>query len=225
MKLLVVSALMILVVGEQRLVAEEKVASDTSFRPPDSFLKLFAESAFPAKAPDESGARYRFIYWPTFSQPHLVRLDVVGKSSGVLLVKRLSGKGGYDPGELDLVRTRKVRGNDFKDLLRILRTPKAHKPYGDLSAKQVSELEGLDGAGWYLEKVSRDGYTSTYAWAPKYVMELKPDVVEQFGKEYEQLDLHPFVTACEALLTAARLQFDEDGHSLTKRRAANKAQK
>jgi hypothetical protein len=186
-------------------------------------LKLFAEKPFGEKSA-KLRESYRFVYWPTFSQPHLIRLDVSGDSSGSLLMKRLSGKGGYETGKIDLQKTKKVGGKTFKDLIGKLRDPKVHRPYGELSEDQVEILSGLDGVGWYLETVSAQGYNCTYSWCPKSTMEVIPEAVRMHGAAYKQVDLGAFISACETLLDAAGLQFDADVHGLIGK-PANKAQK
>jgi len=172
-------------------------------------LKLFAEKPFGEKSAKLRDL-YRFVYWPTFSQPHLIGLDVSGDSSGALLIKRLSGKGGYETGKVDLQKTKKVDGKTFKDLIENLRDPKVHRPYRELSEDQVEILAGLDGVGWQLETVSAQGYNRSYSWCLKSTMEVIPEVVRMHGAAYKQADLGAFISPCETLLDAAGLQGDAD---------------
>ena len=43
---------------------------------------------------------YRFLWLRSFHHPVALRLDVASDGRGVLVVKVLSGQGGYDPGNL-----------------------------------------------------------------------------------------------------------------------------
>ncbi len=67
-------------------------------------LRAFKEPSI-QPSPQMHAETYRFTMLPTFNFPLTVRLTVAPDGSGTAVAKRLTGKGGYEPGKLDFERT------------------------------------------------------------------------------------------------------------------------
>lgn len=167
----------------------------------------FEEPLLDDKAKDVSET-YRFTYIPTFENSWSIRLTVETENSGELTVKRLTGKGGYNPGEIDLTRTSTISGEPFKRLVGTLRNRDAARPYGDLTELQVRMLAGLDGATWCLEARRGEVYQCADVWCAEGIEGSKKVMLEEGLAVYEKLNPAPFLKACEALCAAADLRLD-----------------
>lgn len=111
-------------------------------------LRAFQEPSI-REATGSSAETYRFTMLPTFNFPLAVRLIVAPDGSGTAIAKRLTGKGGYDPGNLDFERTNAVTP---KQIARFRATLAAHDFW-----QMPTEGEPIpDGTQWILE-VCRDG--------------------------------------------------------------------
>jgi hypothetical protein len=151
---------------------------------------------------------YRFTYLPTFDKPCLFRLDVLSKETGTLTIKRLSGKGGYELGKLELNKTIPLKGKPFKSLLTKLQNPKVWKPYGDHPENAQFHI-GFDGETWTLEGL-RDGLkNNTKVWSPSGLPYLSKTINHQDYPQLKNLleDMNPFFQASYSLLRTAESHF------------------
>jgi hypothetical protein len=103
-------------------------------------------SLFKQPSEQADSREYRFVWLRTFHKPVVIRLYQHGGGAEIRVV-RLSGKGGYEMGQVDYDRVKSV-------------TPAAWQHFADLLAKArffdlVSQEKGLepefDGARWLLE--------------------------------------------------------------------------
>ena len=193
-------------------------------QPPESTLKeRFQEPLLNGEA-EAIPESYRFTYFPTFENPWTIRLTVRSENSGDLIVKRLSGMGGYDPGELNLTRTLPIKGEPFKKLIGILRKPDAARPYGNLTELQVGMLAGFDGSTWYLETRRGQEYRCADVWCADDLEGTKKIMLEEKLTVYRQLNPEPFLQACEALISAAGLKMDSQLGKLEDKQTADKSE-
>jgi hypothetical protein len=93
---------------------------------------------------------YRFTMLPSFYHPLAVRLIVAPDGSGIVISKRLTGKGGYDPGYLDFERSHPVTREQVKKVRRAVDALK----FWSLPTEVPSTC--LDGANWIFE-IHREG--------------------------------------------------------------------
>ncbi|MCB1086659.1 MAG: hypothetical protein KDM63_06410 [Verrucomicrobiae bacterium] len=149
---------------------------------------------------------YRLTIFPAFDKPMTFRLEVIDESRGMIHVKRLSGKGGYDLGKIELSSSVSVEGRVFAEVLKKVREPRSINPYGKLTQEHVQYLWGLDGSNWYLEGRRADNYTFTHVWSARSLPGTKKWLTDRGSKVYQQLDPEPFISACMALLKAAGFQ-------------------
>ncbi len=108
------------------------------------------------KAGEES---YRFLWLRTWGNPVSVHV-VQGANGPQLTVVRLSGHGGYEPGQIDLYRQRSLEKNEWEGLQRSLAN--AHYDSMDREAEM-----GNDGAQWVIESVRDGKYRLVERWSPK----------------------------------------------------------
>jgi hypothetical protein len=104
---------------------------------------------------------YRLTWLRSFHQPMVFRVTTISGGRLELTVKRASGTGGYDPGEVDMTK------------VVILEYAKAKELMDDLErmrfwAVQTSEPHsGLDGANWLLEGTQGGLYHVVHRWSPR----------------------------------------------------------
>jgi hypothetical protein len=178
------------------------------------FSELFKES--PLKTGNSMVLEtYRFSYFPTFSNPWLIQLTITGHKTGTLIAKRLSGEGGFYPGELDSAATKTITGDTFSHITQKLRNPDAFRPYGDLTLKQVKFLGGTDGSDWYLESRNGAEYRCTSAWCAQSLEVQAAEMIASGATAFSKVKPKPFLDACLALIEAAELRFDAQSMGLT----------
>jgi hypothetical protein len=175
----------------------------------------FHESLLASGKPSDPET-YRLTYLPSFERPWMIRLTMKDGASGELVVKRLSGKGGYDVGHLERTITKALNGGDLAQLLSLLRRPEAIKPYGSLTGMQVSFLvDGKDGASWYYEAFSKGQYGCAYLNSPGIADEVFDELVKAGATVYKNKpNTKPFGEACMALIRAAELRVDPISEAL-----------
>jgi hypothetical protein len=151
--------------------AEEK---QPSYFPPLAFHKIEKHDRFvqewyqknllameePALYPPKDAQEiYRFTWLRTFHAPMAFRVVVFADGAGELLVTRLNGKGGYEPGVVDLRKTIPLATGAIEILRETLRTTKFwDKP-------TTVEDEGMDGAQWIIEANQGGRYKIVDRWS------------------------------------------------------------
>ena len=112
---------------------------------------------------------YRFVWLRTFHQPIAVR---VWRANGrhYLVVKELSGQGGYEPGRIVVTRLRSLAEAEWINLKRQL----SQISFWNLPTEQStvknpdgSLTVGVDGAEWIIEGLQNGKYHVTSRWSAK----------------------------------------------------------
>ena len=104
---------------------------------------------------------YRFLWLRTFHHPVAVRLWKRGAEK-FIVVKELSGAGGYEPGELIVNHTRKLSAAEWNQFARRL----DDTCYWQLPTED-DELGGTDGAQWIFEGFTLGRYHIVDRWTPE----------------------------------------------------------
>jgi hypothetical protein len=207
----------------------EKEQPYVSITPTDILTKTFKEPLL-TNLEFKNKEVYRFTYLPTFESPMTFRLEVLDDSQGIIYYTRISGRAGHDLGVVRLSSSRPIKGLEFTNILEILREPRIHKTYGNLTQKNVYLLGGLYRPEWYLESISNNKYLCSYVWAAGSLPDTKAMLLHQgawfkeLKKISEQLDPQPFISACISLTQAAGYSLDIELESLKPIKKANKAQ-
>jgi hypothetical protein len=120
-------------------------------------LKALQEpSLFPAPHDKEA---YRFTWLRSFHSPMAFRIEVGPTGTGTLSVKRTSGKGGYEPGKINLNTSVFIDHKTVAELRQELADM-------DFWGKPVwHQSVGLDGARWVLEANAGGLYKIVHRWA------------------------------------------------------------
>ncbi len=148
--------------------------------------------------------QFRFLYLPTFSKPIVFR-TVQKEGKFFIRTKRLDGKGGYDPGELELDADIQISRREYEALRKLIRNQ-----FESLknSSEEAEALSGLDGSQWILEAIIEGEYHFRDIWSPKSLPNVsKEKFKEQMG--FDMPDFRPFVTACEFFLYLTDFKFPE----------------
>ncbi|VVS98063.1 hypothetical protein [Erythrobacter sp. EC-HK427] len=103
----------------------------------------------------------RFIWLRTFDQPMIVRIHEDGPGQASIEAKRLSGAGGYEPGEFLRTLERELSSAEWEDLMAVI----AENDLENEAA--VSCNIGNDGAQWILEVVENGDYSFYERWTPE----------------------------------------------------------
>lgn len=104
---------------------------------------------------------YRFTWLRTFHAPVTVRLDERDGGRFWMTAKRLSGAGGYDPGQVADTVERMLTVDEARAVLERLDSSKI------MSADPVLCHYGADGAQWIFESVENGKLRYADRWAPK----------------------------------------------------------
>lgn len=127
-----------------------------------SHLKAAGERSLPelaANAPQR--LHVRFLWLRSFDHPVVVRIDEQANGGAVIEAKRLSGAGGYEPGEIEERLSRELIPTEFRELKAVLeRSRLAKEPAANCDA-------GADGAQWILEVVAGGNYSFFERWTPE----------------------------------------------------------
>ena len=112
---------------------------------------------------------YRFLWLRTFHKPIAVRVWSAD-SRYYLVVKELSGQGGYEPGRIIVSRLRSLSEAEWNNLRGLLsqisfwnlptEEPRVQNPDGSVTV-------GLDGAQWIIEGLREGKYHVTDHWSAK----------------------------------------------------------
>ncbi len=113
----------------------------------------------PSLFPAQPGAEvYRFTWLRTFSNPMVFRLNVVKDGTASLAVKRANGKGGYEPGTIDLNETLALNAETVAKLQYELR----RMDFWNKPARL--KTIGMDGAQWIVEANANGNYKLVDRW-------------------------------------------------------------
>jgi hypothetical protein len=130
----------------------------------DAFVAWFSKHLRAAhelpmcKAGRDEALVYRFLWLRTFHHPLCIRISM-GRKGKRLSATRLTGMGGYEPGEVDTVRERPLSDTEWSLAEQVLSPPSFWQPGGPVT--------GVDGAQWILERQQGSEYAIGMRWAPK----------------------------------------------------------
>ncbi|MEL7689113.1 hypothetical protein AAG591_00905 [Citromicrobium bathyomarinum] len=127
-----------------------------------SHLKAAKERPLPdlaAATPEQ--LHIRFLWLRSFDHPMVVRIDEQANGGAVIEAKRLSGEGGYEPGEIAEHLNRELTPTEFREFKALLgRSRLSNEPAAKCDA-------GMDGAQWILEVVAGGKYAFFERWTPE----------------------------------------------------------
>ncbi len=127
-----------------------------------SHLAAAAERPLVAQARGaDAGMVLRFIWLPTFDNPVIVRLEGATHETPTLVAIRLSGAGGYDPGNVADRLERPLTGDEWARIQNFL--ARSHL----LDQQPADCTLGLDGSEWIVEAIDREGYHFIKRWSPE----------------------------------------------------------
>ncbi len=91
----------------------------------------------------------------------VVRIDEQANGGAVIEAKRLSGAGGYEPGEIAELMNRELTRMEFREFKAVFgRSRLAEEPTANCDM-------GADGAQWILEVVADGKYAFYERWTPE----------------------------------------------------------
>lgn len=168
---------------------------DNWFRP---HLRAMGEPSLFEKEPKEMGNQFRFLYLPTFSKPISFR-GFQADGRYYVHVVRLTGKGGYDPGKVELEVNVQITKQEWDTLeTAVVRSFKET----NLTDSHLSMMSSHDGSEWILEAKLDGKYFFQEVWEADYWT--SKDGIEDLKKrENTGLDepiLFAFVAACNEFL-------------------------
>src|SRR5258705_10135619 len=126
-------------------------------------LRAMHEPSLWRLSKDTATQSYRFLWLRTFHHPVSARLKVARDGSAQLVVKVLSGQGGYEPGHLVHNRTTKVLKEDVDHFLAFLQKADF---WNAPTEERVDNIVRLDGAQWIIEAVKEGQYHVVDQWPP-----------------------------------------------------------
>lgn len=118
-----------------------------------SFYRLSTDGVTPDFA-------FRFSYIPTFTPSIYVRIHKVDNGYS-LIAKKMSGAGGYEPGEISQSKEVRLSPDQASELERRL----ADGKFFD-QAPATCDI-GFDGSEWIFETVDKNGYKFLKRWSPE----------------------------------------------------------
>ena len=169
---------------------------DNWYRP---HLRAMEEPSIFSQASSETFSQFRFLYLSTFAKPISFR-GFKSDDRFYVRVIRLTGKGGYDPGEIEIGVNVEITQQEWSALkAAIIRSFKETK----LTDLQRDLISGLDGSQWVLE-ASIDG-KYYYEEAPQAGYWTSSDGLKRL-KELEDRGmavpiLFAFADACNSFLS------------------------
>jgi hypothetical protein len=103
----------------------------------------------------------RFLWLPSFNHSVVVRVIGSPESGGRIEAKRLSGAGGYAPGQVVDHVDRELTADEWRRIKSSIdRTDLFEQP------PETCDL-GLDGSEWVIEAIDHDGYHFLKRWTPQ----------------------------------------------------------
>ena len=113
----------------------------------------------------QSGSTYRFLWLRSFDNP--ISVTVRCLESCNLSAKRLSGAGGYEPGEVSESVSRVLSKTEQEEFQKLAQASHLFR------GQPESEIIGLDGANWVFESAQADKYVAWNVWSPQYEAQFK----------------------------------------------------
>jgi len=123
---------------------------------------------------------YRFLWIPAFHHTIAARLAIKDDGSGTLVLKEVSGAGGYDPGHLAIEKSVEVSAIRVKEVVKLIDGMQFWK----LANGEINrEMIGLDGSQWVLEGAKAGEYRVVEIWSPRSgpLVDLGNLLVKQIG--------------------------------------------
>jgi len=144
------------------------------------FWKAMKEESLWNYANNPNTEIYRFTYLRTFLQPVCIRIEK--KEDKIFAVGKItSGRGGYDPGYLEISEKKELSESDFK----ILRNKIIDSGYYNYPS--YSGNRGCDGTTWIIESV----YDGTYRYVNYHGHE-EGEPLRGLGMEFMKLIGWPY---------------------------------
>ena len=101
----------------------------------------------------------RFTWLRSFHKPIAVRIEISDNGSATLYFKQTSGKGGYEPGQIEISRSSSLSADELKTIRQLVAN------LTEASA-QPDDIIMLDGAEWILEFNDGTNYTAMSRQSP-----------------------------------------------------------
>ncbi|HYD45993.1 MAG TPA: hypothetical protein VEA79_12080 [Phenylobacterium sp.] len=130
----------------------------TDFRGQWYLKHLRAAGEPPLRADPKVRAKWRFTWLPSFNTPVVVRIEQTSPRRMRLVARRLSGHGGYDPGEIAETRERWLTPAEQRKVLAAAAQAEA------LDTRDCRLM--TDGAQWIFESASDGRHRMTDANTP-----------------------------------------------------------
>jgi hypothetical protein len=124
-------------------------------------LNALDEPSLWAAPKNSERQRYRFLWLRTWDHPISVRVDRNDDETATLTLKVTTGSGGYEPGKLDIVRTKKLSKEEFDAIA------DRFTASGFWTMASTVPSSGRDGAQWVLEAAKSGRYSFVDRWSPK----------------------------------------------------------
>jgi len=106
---------------------------------------------------------YRFLWLPTFDHPVVVRVVLSGDDGCEIVVKVLSGQGGYEPGHLTRADVHRLSAKERADVAEVIEVT----GFWSLPVQAEEGFIGVDGEQWIVEGVRSADYHVVDRWSPK----------------------------------------------------------
>lgn len=124
------------------------------------FLQAMQEPTLFERPLGKDVEQYRFLWLRTFHKPIAVRIWKDGAGSHLRVV-RLSGKGGYKTGQLELDQSFAVTNEQWTEFTNLIE----QASFWDAPMKETDVI-GADGAQWVLEGGAGERYHVVDRWCP-----------------------------------------------------------
>jgi hypothetical protein len=128
-------------------------------------LRAMAEPSLWSTSKDPFVQSYRFLWLRSFHHPVSVRLEVAKDGSAKLILKVLSGAGGYAPGHIIEDRILHISQESVSHFLALL--DKAEFWDSPTEEQENADVVSLDGAQWILEGAKDGRYHVLDRWSPE----------------------------------------------------------
>lgn len=142
-----------------------------------SFLAAMDEPSLWEMSRTGQGEAYRFLWLPTFDRPVVVRVLLSEGRQAEVVVKVLSGQGGYEPGHLVRDDVHPLSARESANIAEVIKT----SSFWSLPVQAEDGLIGVDGEQWVVEGARSGHYHVVDRWSP----ETGP--VRQIGEDFLRL--------------------------------------